>query len=433
MIEDGQICFEQTSFQLSQKVMQTGFVYPRTLVKLSRDFHFVLGSKKYPYFPWAFLSDEDYSRPLKEITKSYKAMTGIDHLFPFAACRDPARLDYAAFFSLIDQSGDPLTTSIRQLCLDYAAFFSLIDQSGDPMVYTFDLGNPHWNRYERYSFDDWLQRELADYNPEDFGEPQAYYTFDDLVRSMKKGGWKGKPADVVAMFDGAIITVDNARVLAAREAKVELQAKVHRYDEPLHRCEMERFGVEGKPLPLTWGEAVKLRISRQNKEWRGKFPNGSLVAPTITGKDGEKRENPPVPFLQNAFQLNQEALNAGMVYPKTLIKLSQNVSSVIDREKYPYFPWFFKDEEMRIRYNYLSLREMIKYYKRFSKVDSLFCFARNQDPAQLDYAVCFSLKDKTGNPKVYFFDLGDESFKGVVYDNFDVWLQRELDYYNPQS
>ena len=44
------------------------------------------------------------------------------------------------------------------------------------------------------------------------------YTFDTLIESMKKDGWKGDPIDVVNMSDGAPTSLDNTRVLAARQA-----------------------------------------------------------------------------------------------------------------------------------------------------------------------------------------------------------------------
>ncbi|THB82430.1 hypothetical protein E1N66_21030, partial [Pantoea allii] len=44
------------------------------------------------------------------------------------------------------------------------------------------------------------------------------YTYDDLVSSMKKDGWKGDPVDVIKMPDGKMTSMDNTRISAAREA-----------------------------------------------------------------------------------------------------------------------------------------------------------------------------------------------------------------------
>ena len=59
------------------------------------------------------------------------------------------------------------------------------------------------------------------------------YTYDDLVESMKRDGWKGDPVDVVRMPDGMPTSMDNTRILAAREAGVEVKANVRSFDELL--------------------------------------------------------------------------------------------------------------------------------------------------------------------------------------------------------
>lgn len=44
---------------------------------------------------------------------------------------------------------------------------------------------------------------------------------------MKANGWKGDPIDVVKMSDGKLTTIDNTRVVAAREAGIDIQAILH--------------------------------------------------------------------------------------------------------------------------------------------------------------------------------------------------------------
>lgn len=46
---------------------------------------------------------------------------------------------------------------------------------------------------------------------------------------MKQNGWKGNPIDVVKMPDGVYTTIDNTRVVSAREAGIDVQAIVHNY------------------------------------------------------------------------------------------------------------------------------------------------------------------------------------------------------------
>jgi filamentous hemagglutinin len=53
---------------------------------------------------------------------------------------------------------------------------------------------------------------------------QASYTLDDLVNGMRTQGWKGDPVDVVRLPDGTFSSIDNTRILAAREAGIDVQA-----------------------------------------------------------------------------------------------------------------------------------------------------------------------------------------------------------------
>ncbi|GKX61434.1 hypothetical protein SOASR032_00030 [Pragia fontium] len=59
------------------------------------------------------------------------------------------------------------------------------------------------------------------------------YTYDDLVASMKKDGWKGDSVDVVKMPDGKVTSMDNTRIAAAREAGIDIKATVRDFNERL--------------------------------------------------------------------------------------------------------------------------------------------------------------------------------------------------------
>lgn len=112
----------------------------------------------------------------------------------------------------------------------------------------------------------------------------------ELVELMQQNGWQGAPIDVVNMPDGAPTSMDNRRLLAAREAGIPIQANVRDASDPLSPADIDRFSVQGYPIPTNWGEAIQLRAQRQgdmrgvDPSWPEKFPNGSLYDPDITGQ-----------------------------------------------------------------------------------------------------------------------------------------------------
>lgn len=113
--------------------------------------------------------------------------------------------------------------------------------------------------------------------------------YDDIVASMRRDGWKGDPVDVVQMGDGAITSIDNTRILAAREAGISVRVRVRSMNEPLTAAEKTRFTKDGFPTPNTWGEAIQVRIRSQRGRHSGgtfaeTFPEGSLYPPRITGR-----------------------------------------------------------------------------------------------------------------------------------------------------
>ncbi|MFC0821363.1 hypothetical protein [Moraxella marmotae] len=86
------------------------------------------------------------------------------------------------------------------------------------------------------------------------------YNYDTIAADMKeKQSWIGDPVDVVNMPDKVPTSMDNTRILAAREANV------HDFDDliPIERARSLRY--KGK-IPKTWGEAIQLRIQKQSEE-----------------------------------------------------------------------------------------------------------------------------------------------------------------------
>ena len=106
---------------------------------------------------------------------------------------------------------------------------------------------------------------------------------------MQKDGWNGDPVDIVIMPNGTATSMDNTRILAAREAGVNVQAKIRDFSTALNSDEKMRFKSNGV-TPNTWGDAIKLRISRQETQkgtpdgWSIQFPYGSLYDPKIVKK-----------------------------------------------------------------------------------------------------------------------------------------------------
>ena len=88
----------------------------------------------------------------------------------------------------------------------------------------------------------------------------------EIIDSMKKEGWKGRPIDVVVMDGGAMTTLDNTRVVAARAAGIEVQAIVHGYDEPPPDADTVRRFATKKGVPRTWGEATVIEMVAHERE-----------------------------------------------------------------------------------------------------------------------------------------------------------------------
>ena len=110
----------------------------------------------------------------------------------------------------------------------------------------------------------------------------ANYNYDSIVAEMKKQNkWIGEPVDVVNMPDKAPTSIDNTRILAAREAGVKVKANVHNFNDPIPKERAQSLIYNGH-VPKTWGEAIQLRVQKQNgqkgvpENWSEKFTNGSI-------------------------------------------------------------------------------------------------------------------------------------------------------------
>ena len=102
----------------------------------------------------------------------------------------------------------------------------------------------------------------------------------EIIDSMKKNGWKGDPIDVVEMPDGIYTTIDNTRVVSAREAGINVKANVHGYNDILPEEYIERFTTK-KGVPVTWGDAISLRVGKQKASFRNSNPFGAFDMDTI--------------------------------------------------------------------------------------------------------------------------------------------------------
>ena len=119
----------------------------------------------------------------------------------------------------------------------------------------------------------------ATINPNDIRFSQSSVNgASEIIDSMKAKGWDGDPIYVVRMPDGNLTTIDNTRVLAARYAEIDVQANVHAFDEvlPQDLDLIERLTTP-KGVPQTWGDAVLLRIGKQNSGYRNTYPLGSNI------------------------------------------------------------------------------------------------------------------------------------------------------------
>jgi RHS repeat-associated protein len=103
-----------------------------------------------------------------------------------------------------------------------------------------------------------------------------------VKRLMSEGKDLGK-IDIVKMRDGIYTTLDNKRLLAAKELGKDIKATSHNYDDALDEVNQSRFFEQYGKKVDTWGEAVELRTSSQAKYISRDSPSGSFINPKVSG------------------------------------------------------------------------------------------------------------------------------------------------------
>ena len=96
---------------------------------------------------------------------------------------------------------------------------------------------------------------------------------EEITQSMKMNGWEGEPIDVVCMGDGKLTAIDNIRVVAAREAGIEMKVTIHDADEVLSDSFIKRFTTD-KGIQEIWEDTINLRIGKQKASFRKQHPSG---------------------------------------------------------------------------------------------------------------------------------------------------------------
>jgi hypothetical protein len=92
---------------------------------------------------------------------------------------------------------------------------------------------------------------------------------------MRASGWVGEPIDVVRMPDGELTSVDNTRLLAAKNASIDVRANVHEFGDPIPAERANTLRSRKGEMPTTWGQAILNRIDKQNSLYRTTYPYGS--------------------------------------------------------------------------------------------------------------------------------------------------------------
>lgn len=113
------------------------------------------------------------------------------------------------------------------------------------------------------------------------------YTIDSITDSMKKDGWLESegPIDVVELPEGGYTSLDNTRIMTAQDAGIQMEARVHKYNERLPSTMNKRFKHPKIPgdFAQTWGEALEYRLFRQNLDFQHQcFPVGTYNRPVVT-------------------------------------------------------------------------------------------------------------------------------------------------------
>jgi hypothetical protein len=121
-----------------------------------------------------------------------------------------------------------------------------------------------------------------------FAKARHSDSYVDIVQSMRNDGWLYDPIDVVRMPDGRLTSVDNTRLLAARDAGIPVRARVWDASEALPTSMQGRFDIlrqSGDRVAFsTWGQAIARRtMSQSTADWlRLGAGYGTYAPPRIT-------------------------------------------------------------------------------------------------------------------------------------------------------
>jgi hypothetical protein len=124
-----------------------------------------------------------------------------------------------------------------------------------------------------------------------------------LAARMRKSGWDiSKPADIVKMDDGRLVSLDHRRLWAAERSGVvrQVSARVHAESDPIPDATASRLTIQkgrvpaganpatGAPWkvgdkPSTWGDAVRFRSAGQVFQKAGKQSNVGIDPTALPG------------------------------------------------------------------------------------------------------------------------------------------------------
>lgn len=204
------------------------------------------------------------------------------------------------------------------------------------------------------------------------------------------------------MPDGTIAAIDNTRVLAVRQARIEIRANVRAFNDPITDALRQRTLKVNGAIPSTRGKAVLLHITKlvQNMifpVWSQRFPYGSIYDPRI--KQGV--------MMSKQFHVYADAqLPSGFKYPPRLLEMAAT-------GEYPdIYPWWFVDASSKAGELFYSTRQ--------SDGRNLIPFAKVDDDR--DDIACFDGDDRTGNPAVLML-VPEDSGRCYTYIDFDDWLR----------
>ncbi|KEZ22617.1 SMI1/KNR4 family protein [Glaesserella parasuis] len=112
--------------------------------------------------------------------------------------------------------------------------------------------------------------------------------------------------------------------------------------------------------------------------------------------------------MRNTFRVYSPYALDGFIYPSKYLELSNDLTEI---SKIPFFSWWFEDCDDS------ELEIYTQALEHFTGIKNLISFARDGD-----WAACFNLLDRSGDPKVYVYDLGNRNNHYEV-KNFEEWLK----------